>query len=1002
MLEIRALGNLTIKKNGDILKCFGSSKAEAILVYLAMEGGRQSRAGLAALLWPESSNKNALASLRVVLSSLRKYVGDYIEITRDIAAIKKGAEVYLDVHEFEELIARGNLSQALALFTGDLLAGISIQDSNEFEHWRLWEQERLRNLAISALQVAISTEMAYGNYDGGQELASELLKHDPLNEIAHQQYMVALALDGKRTDALKRYMQCRDILMEELELEPSAETERLKDLITQGDIVALAQHAKPKHNLPNPKTSFIGREKEITQIVNLLGDEKCRLLTLIGPGGVGKTRLALNAARRALGLFPDGVFFVPLEGVASPDFLIPAIAESLQFRFDHLVHQSDSGNQLNDFLSNRSVLLIFDGYEHLIEGNALLSEMLQSTANLKLLITSRQKLIIQGEWVHQVTGLPAPDKSGSVEQGRVNSLDLFIERARQANSSLTLTEEELNSALQICQLVEGFPLGIELAAAWTAVLSCAEIAEEIEKSYDFLTSPMQDISERHRSLRATFNYSWQMLSKDQQELLAKLSVFRSGFTRQTAGRIADADLINLTTFLNKSLLQRLTTGRINMHRSICHFTEEKLKESPDIWKEINAKHSSYFIEFLQERECDLDDEKMVAVREEVRQEIENLRAALNWAVLHWDRDAALAAVRAYFSFYLVHGWHEGVIAFERLASFIRTKNEEIPLDDPVYLSCLAHQAWFYSNLGMVEESEKISSGCLIALQERDMAREMSFCLHNLGVNAEFRGEYELSRKLLERAITLGKEAPSVAFPSYYLWLGYVYFLLGEYDEGMRSFKTSYALFTENGNTWAASFALSKMGLAADGLGEHAAAMKYFDEAYQIFLETGDITGQGYSLSRMSIGAYYLEDYQEAVAFGEQAFALFKETGHRWGMCTSLCRLGFAYLGKGEIQKANMNFDSALKQALDSQLVPLSLYALAGIASVLVLEGEFKKGWELFNYVQSHPKTPALYIDVARRWFQNAKKGFSQRKGAEDERAPLAEIVEGVLELRINR
>jgi predicted ATPase/DNA-binding SARP family transcriptional activator len=1002
MLEIRALGNLTILKNGEILGCFDSSKTEAILAYVALEGGQQSRVGLAALFWPESSDKNAFASLRVALSSLRKYVGEYIEITREIVRIKKEAEVYLDIHDFEENIASGNLPQALDLYRGDLLAGIQIQDCNEFEHWRRWEQERLHNLMINALQASISAEMARGSYKEGQALASELLKLDPLNEVAHQQYMVALALDGKRSDALKRYQQCGEILMAELQLEPSAETEKLKDLITQGNLGALTQHVQPKNNLPNPQTSFIGREKEITQVTNLLRDESCRLLTLTGPGGVGKTRLAQNTAGKIFGLFTDGVFFIPLEGVSSPDFLIPTIAEVLQFDFDHFVHQSDSSNQLYNFLSNRSILLILDGYEHLMGRNTLLSEMLQGAAGLKLLVTSRQKLNIHGEWVYQVSGLPVPDKREIVKPGSTSSLDLFYERARQANPALRLSEEETNSVLKICQLVEGFPLGVELAAAWTAVLSCAEIAEEIENSYDFLTSPILDISERHRSLRATFNYSWQMLDKGQQELLAKLSVYRGGFSRQAAIQTAGANLLSLTALLNKSLLQRLTDGRIDMHRMIHHFTEEKLKESPEMWNKVHEKHSRYFIEFLQERESDLDNDKMVTVREEVRQEIENLRAAINWAVLHWETDAALEAVRAYFSFFLVHGWHEGVIAFEKLSSLIRTKNEESALDDPVYLSCRAHEAWFCSNLGRVEESETISKECLPPLQERDMDRELSLCFHNLGVNAEFRGEFELSRKQLEAAITLGKKDPFVAYPSFYLWLGYVYFLLGEYEEGMKSFETSYALFNENGNTWGASFALSKMGLAADGLGEHAAAMEYFHAAFQKFLETGDVTGQGYSLSRMSIGAYFLEEYEEAVVFGEQAFELFKETGHRWGMCASLCRLGFAYLGEGNLQEANLKFYNALKQALDSQLDPLSLYALAGIASVLVLEEKYKEGWELFNYIRSHPKTPALYIDVANRWFQSQNSVRSQDKGADDEIAPLTEVVEGALDLRINR
>jgi predicted ATPase/DNA-binding SARP family transcriptional activator len=997
MLEIRALGNLSVLKNGKILDNFGSSKAEATLAYLVLEGGQQSRIGLAALFWPESSEQKAHASLRVVLSSLRKYVGEYIEITRETVRIKQGPEVFLDVHDFEEKIAGGNLPQALELYRGDLLQGLHIQDSNEFENWRRWEQERLHILLIDALQVSIADELTQGNYKNGQNLASELLKIDPLNEIASQQYMIALALDGKRTDALKHYKHFSEILMDELGLKPSLETENMKNLISQGDLGVLSQQIMPKNNLPYLKTSFIGREEESAHVFNLLKDESCRLLTLTGPGGVGKTRLALNVARKVLNLFADGVFFITLERVPSPDFLIPAIAESLQFDFDRVALHWESRSQLITYLSSRSILLILDGYEHLTEGSDFLSELLQQAARLKLLVTSRHKLNIQGEWAQQVSGLPVPDNWENAESEFGSSLDLFIERARQANPTLNLSGEELNAALQICQLVEGFPLGIELATSWTALLSCAEIAEEISKSFSFLTSQMLDVSEKHSSLEATFNYSWQMLEKDEREVLARLSVFRGGFTHQAAKGIAGATWMNLTSLLNKSLVHRTSDGRIDLHKMILHFTEEKLKENPEVAKEVYDKHSRYYIELLREREVDLNSENMTVTREEIRPEIENFRAAVNWAVLNWDMDAATEAVRAYFAFYLVHGWHDGVIAFDQLASLIQMNRNVSVLDNPAYLSCRAHQAWFCSNLGMVEECEKISEEGLQPLIDREMDRELAICLHNLGVSAEFRGDFELSKRLLEQAIELGAQSPFFVFPSFYLWLGYVHFLLGDYDDGMRSFKISYALFNEDRNTWGASFALSKMGLASDGLGDHAAAMEFFREAYVIFLDSGDLTGQGYSLSRMSMGAYFLEDYKTAIGFGEQALELFTGIGHRWGICISLGHLGFANLGMGRIQKAKTYFYDALKLSSDSLMAPLSLYALAGIACTFLLEEEEKEGIELFKYVQSHPKTPALYIDMARRWFQNQDCFFPQEKWEEDMLAPLTNIVEGVQE-----
>ena len=999
MLEIRVLGNLKILKNGTLLDNFGSNKAEAALVYVVMEGGQQSRMRLAALFWPESPEKKALASLRVVLSSLRKSVGEYLEISREIVKIKPETEVFLDVNDFEENIGKGRLPQALALVQGDFLEGLYIQDSNEFENWRRWKQERLNLLLIEAFQASISAELTQGNYKNGQNLASELLKIDPLNEFAVQQYMISLALDGKRTDSLKHYKGFCEILMDELGLEPSVETEKIKQLISQGDLGDLSQQIVPKNNLPFLQTSFIGREQESSLVIHRLKDESCRLLTLTGPGGAGKTRLALNVARKVFQLFPDGVFFIPLEKVPSPDFLIPAIAESVKFGFDQITLHWESGNQLINFLNNRSILLILDGYEHLTEGSTFLLELLQRTARVKLLVTSRQKLNIQGEWVQPVLGLPVPVHWEGTQSDGGNSLDLFIERARQVNPTLNLSGEELDSAIRICQLVEGFPLAVELAASWTTLLSCTEIEEEINKSFNFLTSQLLDVPEKHRSLKAAFNSSWQMLKQDQRQMLARLSVFKGGFTRQAAEQITGTNWMDLTELLNRSLVHRTSGDHFEMHKVILQFTEDKLKENPADSNEVYKKHCRYYLKFLQEREADLSNENMTVTREQIRPEIENLRAAVNWAVLNWDTDAGVEAVRSYFSFYLVHGWYDGVIAFSQLATIIQIHRNAPVHDNPAYLSCRAHQAWFCSNLSMIEDCETISNEILQPIIAHGMKMELSLCLHNLGVSAEFRGDYELSKELLEQAIELGREQPFMAFPSFYLWLGYVHFLLGDYDDGRRSFEESYTLFMKDGNTWGSSFALSKMGLAADGLGEHAAAMKYFREAYEIFLATGDVTGQAYSLSRMSIGAYFLEDYEGAIDFGEQALELFKGIGHLWGICASLGHYGFAHLGLGKIQEAQTIFYDTLELASDSEMAPLSLYALAGISCAFVMEDREKEGINLFQYVRYHPRTPALYIDVAKHWFQNPGRLVTGEKWSEDDAVPLSEVVQGVLEER---
>ena len=288
-----------------------------------------------------------------------------------------------------------------------------------------------------------------------------------------------------------------------------------------GDFPLLKTIEAGMKNLPAPRTSFVGRESELDEIDRLLEDPGCRLLTLVGPGGAGKTRLALEAAARRIEHYPHGVHFVPLVSVASAEFLAPAVAESIQFAVDGAHSGFSAQEQLLDYLGERSTLLVLDNFEHLVDGADLLGEIIERAPNVELLTTSRERLNVQSEWVLDVHGL------GLAENGNGGSgaLRLFVERARQVEPSFSLDDgDQRDQAGRICRLVEGLPLGIELAASWVSMLSCAEIADEIEQNIDFLATSMRDVPERHRSLRAAFDQSWRLLSGEQQDVLSRLSV----------------------------------------------------------------------------------------------------------------------------------------------------------------------------------------------------------------------------------------------------------------------------------------------------------------------------------------------------------------------------------------------------------------------------------------------------------------------------------------------
>ena len=395
-------------------------------------------------------------------------------------------------------------------------------------------------------------------------------------------------------------------------------------------------------NLPAPRTSFVGRASELDAIDQLLEDPECRLLTLVGPGGAGKTRLALEAAGRRIERYPHGVHFVPLVALASAEFLAPAVAEAMQFTMDGAHSASSAQEQLLDYLVERSTLLVLDNFEHLVDGADLLGEIIERAPNVELLTTSRERLNLQSEWVLDVHGLGLAENGN----GGPAALRLFVERARQVEPGFSLDDDDQRDQVgRICELVEGLPLGVELAASWVSMLSCAEIADEIEQNIDFLTTSKRDVPERHRSLRAAFDQSWRLLSGEQQEVLARLSVLRGDFGREAAAAVAGADLRLLSELVAKSLVRRSDFGRYELHELLRQYAAEKLAAaSPDAVSATRERHARHYLGALAERRSALMGSGVAQARDELRRELDNLRVAAEWAVAAWADDEARVAL----------------------------------------------------------------------------------------------------------------------------------------------------------------------------------------------------------------------------------------------------------------------------------------------------------------------------------------------------------------------
>jgi predicted ATPase/DNA-binding SARP family transcriptional activator len=613
-------------------------------MYLAVTGRPHSRETLAGLLWGDMFEAQAAKNLRNVLSNLRALVGSHVLITRDEAAFDLQSDHWLDVAEFTRALSGDPTQKTLAtlhnsveLYQGDFLEGFYVGEALAFEEWVAGRRSLLQGLIVQALHLLVVKHLEREEYAAGIDYANRLLAIEAWREETHRHLMTLLARSGQRSAALAQYDLCCRVLLNELGVEPLPETTALYTRIRSAA-------APPPHNLPPQPTPFVGRTDELAEIARFFNNPHVQLLTLVGPGGIGKTRLALQAAARFIEPnrsieqpFPDGVFSVPLAGLSSSEShtnrpaLIAAVADALRFSFQGPIPPQA---QLLSHLRDKKMLLILDNFEYIASEASQLADILRLAPGVQLLVTSRVRLNLQEEWPMEVAGLPVPP---SIEEpietaATYGAVQLFVQQAQRVHAGFQLDADELPSVIRICQLVEGGPLGIEIAASWVRVLACHEIALEIEHGLDFLTTSLHNVPERHRSLRAVFDYSWNLLTPQEQAIFRQLAVFRGGFRREAAMHVAGASLPMLAELVDKSLLRRAATGRYEVHDLLRWYAEEKLQMLPAEYETVNNAHCRYYAELLVKHNSELKGEDLPTALSVLEQERENVRAAWNWAV----------------------------------------------------------------------------------------------------------------------------------------------------------------------------------------------------------------------------------------------------------------------------------------------------------------------------------------------------------------------------------
>ncbi len=987
MLEIALLSPLAIALDGQPLK-LPSRRTEALLVYLLRNPHPHAREVLANLLWDDLPQNKALGNLRVLLANLRKVLDPYVTITRQSAAWNGASDYRVDLTALEELLAgsrveidrngaltkatAANLGAALQRYQGDLLPGFYLHAGRGFEEWLATEREWLWTRAVEALDDLATEYLQWGDYRAGVEQAQRLVDLDPLREEGHQLLMQLWAADGQISAALAQYERCVQLLDEELAVPPHGFTTDLYERMRRGDwqrprpmadpgtVAAVSATKSLPHNLPRRMSPIWGRATELAQLATYLGDPTVPLITILGPGGIGKTILAVEAARALITSsrlptgenderihFQDGIYLVAMAPIRDAAAIAPAIAVVIGCRFQP--NGGDETTQLLHYLRNRSMLLLLDNAEHLLDETEIFGAILAAAPRVQLLITSRHKLNRSGETVLLLTGLDYPQVPITPEPGDAHAVGefllhysavrLFVEHVRRAHGNLSLGDADLQAVGQICRLAQGMPLAILLAAAWVELLSPAEIAAEIEQNVAFwglatdqakTAAPEEGLPSRQRTMRAIFEHSWQLLTRDEQQVFARLSIFRGGCTRPVAQQVTGGSLRELLSLAHKSLLVRdSASGRFTVHELLRQMAAEKLmamgQAATPLHQVAVATLERLYAQNLMPHYGELADHAEQAnllaqarhylqlAGDVARDSFQN-RLAIDYysrALTHTPnadpRTRYLLLLQRQKRYHLLGAREEqnaDLAALETLVAELADVRLQIEvlLARGYYANAISDHA---TVLAVVAPAVELSQSINAAEQE-------AVGLSLWGLTLARRTENRLAETKLVTALELFRKVGQQEGQANVLnQLGLVRCDLGDYERGKGYYHQALAICREIQDQFLEGRVLNSLGLAANEQGNPTEAFDYFHAALPIRRAVGDRYGESITLSNLGVVAEAQGDYMAAQRYYQQALAICKVIDDQWGVEVTLGNLGGIAQIMGDYPAARNYYEQSL-------------------------------------------------------------------------------------------
>ncbi len=931
---------MQIEHEGQPLRGLRSRKAVALLAYLALREQAVSRTALVDFFWPDKSEQRGRANLSWAITHINKAIPGAFAAERHAVQINAAnSALWLDTRAFTSHIQDGTIEariRAVDLIRGELLEGLWLRDNAEYELWLRGEQERWRQLTADTLTNLSKHFEQAGKLGLAISYLERLLVRTPWRENAHRRLIRLFAQDGQRSKALAQYETCRQILLEELNVAPSPATESLIAAIrdnsfpgTNRPVVTMPRSAPAVHHLPRQFTAFFGRESELARIGRLVNEPETALVTIVGPGGVGKTRLALAAGSAHTEHFTDGVHLIPLAGLQHTRQFIPAVAEVLQYSFSDQPDRPAPREQLLSYMVQKNMLLILDNAEHLDDLHDELLTMLRLAPDVKLLVTSRHELPLQTAVLIHLRGLPFPPAETASPYDAYPSMQLLINRIQRRDENFA--NPAWHPALaRICRLVEGYPLALELAAGLVPAKTPDQIVKHIIDNLDSLRVSYRDLPERHLSLRALFEHSWNLLSTKEQLILPQLTLFQSGFTAEAAQHITAVSAETLRGLAEKSLLQLAASDRYSLHNIPRHFLAGRLPASSP----ASVKHTSYYLALFQTAAADLRAARQVEIRQRLQPEEDNLRAAWKNACAKGDRAAITASLPGLYIYWARHGYAQfGVDFFTSAASIV----EENGLQDLAAalrlhaLGCLSaeeagSQKYLAESLAAAEVMRSAGHEIKLAMAARLARLCVDFLTYGMTAADE-----NIAFLLDECCTLLMAEGRELDLADVNLLQARLRQHRSDYLAGRQLFARAAEIYRRHNDWYALADTLYQLARMEYKSGAFAAAAECAVECQALYTRLGNRQGLQDSHTTLGFVAFQSGQYDEAQAAFETSLQLAQDLGNTVRAANNLSNLGVVAVEMGDLDAARNWYEQAFTQFND-------LNDDAGIGIVLANQG----------------------------------------------------------------